>query len=126
MHIHIFSPAPDRNRYQYQIVIFTDDGATDVHNADTSTEAEALATDLARRHGCDWRYFRDYPPLPHWFDEEGNFRKIDRMELIDFGNGRGQFNCFAGAVRLSTDMGTLSRLRQLMRTLLEDEVDDYE
>jgi hypothetical protein len=120
MHIRIFEPNPTQDRWNHWVVFFPDQGEPQLHNADSPEEAERIAADLAAQHGCPWKYMPDCPELPHWFDEEGNLRDIDRLEVVHLGNGRGQLNFFSGTVRLSTDMGDLRDLLELLHEFARD------
>lgn len=122
MRVTIFKPNPDKDRWNYWVVFFPDleKGLPQPHYVDTSIEAENLAADLAETHGCDWEYMPDLPELPHWFDENGDLRNIDRVELTDLGHGRGQFNLFSGNMRLSAESGTIDYLLDTLLWIAED------
>ena len=121
MHIRIFEPNPDRDRWNYWVVFFRDDQPLpQVHESDWQEEAERIAAELAEQHGCQWNYMPDYEPLPHWFDENGDLRRIDRLEVVHLGNGRGQLSFFAGSVRLSVDTGHMRYLLELTQWFAED------
>ncbi|QDU94090.1 hypothetical protein [Lignipirellula cremea] len=120
MHVAIIKPKPEQNQWNYSVVYIADDLTTEVHEVPTSLEAEAIAAELAEKHGCEWNYLRDFPELPHWFDENGHMRNIDRLEIVHLGAGRGQFNCFSGSVRLTVDMGEIGDLLEYLLILTGD------
>lgn len=124
MHIRIFEPNPRQDRWVYRVVFFPDEGSPVVCEACCPEEAESMAENLARHYGCSWKHLPNLESLSHWVDEAGQLRVIDRIELVDLGNGRGQFNCFAGKVRFSTDMGELQWLAEHMRFWLAAWLDE--
>lgn len=119
MFIRIFPPKPDEGRPNFWVVYFSQKGKSQQIEVTPADEAEEIAKKLARKHRCPWKYQPNFPELPQWIDEQGKLREIDRLELVHLGNGRGQFSCFSGTVRLSVDNGDVGLLLNGLRLLAE-------
>lgn len=110
---------PDDERINYHVILFQENGTRpEVHEADTEEKAEALASRLAQKHNCIYKFM---PPFfkadwKHMYDDDGELREINRAEFVALGNGLFQYNLWSDNVRIHAAAG---RFEEIDRYLFE-------